>query len=208
MSRSFSISKKNFKDSMIIQRKQLENAHSNENVDYIKDNFKMSIVKYKALCLLLSFTSHSDSVTNDAFFKYKTKINPYIFRKVLSDQDYFFNKYHNRIYMNRLFYRFDIDPKEATKSPFILEQGYILYFLLLRIKKHFDQFNGDLEYDEKIFQHIPQKIRADIAMKGNLIFHFYNIIKNTFKYVASYLKKKEESQSIEERANDDKMIQN
>ena len=178
--------------------------------EYIKENFMMSLLKNKIIILLLELTSGKPELTKDAFFKFKILIDPEVFRKILAYQDYFFEKYHNRNYKVDLMYRFELSVDNVKDSCFVLEQGYILFFLLLKIRQHFEQYGSSKVYEDSIFKQIPQKERNDVSVSANIFVQIFGLFYDIFKFSTKCCRKKIEKnhQAILDISINDKKMEN
>ena len=92
-------------------------------------NFKISLAKYHCLMILNTLLDGFEK-TDYVYYLLRREIDPMTFRINFAYQYYFFKKFHMAEYRTNLFFRYHENINKDKNSPFIIENGFMLFFLL------------------------------------------------------------------------------
>ena len=90
--------------------------HDGEKVQKIRANFRITLLKQKALKVILELTNSGDVVTENAFLTIYSELDPVTLRKNYIFQSEMFKGYHKEKYRTGLLNRGMIDPENITQS--------------------------------------------------------------------------------------------
>ena len=97
--------------------------HDGTIEDQGRCNFKLSLLKMIAVEGLLECTNSGELVTQNAFLKMYSNLDPMIIRKLFSFQAEMFRFYHKEKYRSNMLNMNEVNPEEKTDSGFIIEVG-------------------------------------------------------------------------------------
>jgi len=139
----------------------------------LRQNLVISILKTKVVSILLDITSRSHKMTPQIYYDIIANIDPEVFRMNFCYLSVILDSHYHSKYEIELF-------NKLTKTSLIIEFGQFMYALLLRIKELSKDYQLDLEYQEKIFQHTPEEVRNDIDIQSGF---FVQILHLTMKLI-------------------------
>jgi hypothetical protein len=111
-------------------------------------NFMTSLAKYKCLIILIQLLVGRDA-TSYIYYLYRRVLDPEMFRLNFAYQAYFFERFHKNNYSMDLFFRYKNGIDMDSASPFIIEVGFQLYFLLMNMRNNFNK-----DFDEKYYRRL------------------------------------------------------
>ena len=74
--------------------------------------------------------------TDYVYYLLRREIDPMTFRINFAYQYYFFKKFHMAEYRTNLFFRYHENINKDKNSPFIIENGFMLFFLLKKMERN------------------------------------------------------------------------
>lgn len=117
-----------------------------------QNNFMISMIKYKVLIILLQLLV-GRSRNSYVYYSLRRILDPDVFRKNFAYQSYFIKRFHKGEYSLKLFFRYNIDVDTDNNSPLIMEVGFQLYFLLMKMSS-----NLAVDMDEKYYNRLVRFI--------------------------------------------------
>lgn len=151
-------------------------------------NFMISIIKFKSVSILLEMISGLEP-TDYIFYSFRRNLDPEIFRKGFAYQQYFVKYFHNNEYQTYLFHRNEMSVDKRTKSPLIIEIGFYLFFILMKMEKNL-AIDMDEKYYSRIVKLIPEKTKLYTTVNKNLVFEAIDLLKDIGKISTACCKQK------------------
>ncbi|CAI2387002.1 unnamed protein product [Moneuplotes crassus] len=177
-------------------RKRREEVYYGDEVTQPQNNFMISMVKYKSLLILLELLVGRNR-TNYVYYILRRVLDPDVFRKNFAYQAYFVKRFHRNEYSIKLFFRYNLDVETDNNSPLIVEVGFNLYFLLMRMSA-----NLAVDMDEKYYNRLVRFItlRETKSYKNNqwLIEDLWDFTKSLVNIFISNCHKKNKLIQMEE----------
>ena len=166
-----------------------------------KTNFMISMIKNKCAGILLEMISGLDP-THYIYYSFRRNLDPEMFKLNFAYQNYFIRNCHSNGYQTNLFLRDELDVNLRLKSPLIIETGFLLYFILMKM-----QLNLAIDVDEnymKIISLIPEKKKVYTTVSTNIFSEIYQLLKDIFLVSTSCCKKTRTTINVK-KVNDDSM---
>ena len=108
-------------------------------------------------------------------------------------QHHFFKVFNQNLYTNKVFFRYNEVNENASHSPIILEIGFLLYFIIIKLR---DWCEGNMtphrDY-EWIFNLIPEKKLIYITLNKNLLSEIYDIFNDVYYICKLFISRKSKS---------------
>ena len=98
-------------------------------------NFKISLAKYHSLMILNALLDGFE-ITDYVYYILRREIDPITLRTNFAYQYYFFKKFHMAEYRTNLFFRYHENINKDKSSPFVIEIGFLLFFLLKKMERN------------------------------------------------------------------------
>mmetsp|Transcript_29160 Transcript_29160/g.33361 ORF Transcript_29160/g.33361 Transcript_29160/m.33361 type:complete len:146 (-) Transcript_29160:1415-1852(-) len=142
----------------------------------------ISIAKYKCLQVLMQMLvgRRSDSYV---YYLFRRVLEPKTFRINFAYQAYFIKEFHQGEYSKDLFFRYDQHIDEDTESPLIIEIGFQLYFLLMRMRENMIN-DMDEKYYKRLIRFMSRKQRAAAAVTKFILLALIDFFIDVYKLVA------------------------
>ena len=121
------------------------------------------------------------------YYSFRRSLDPEIFRKNFVYQNYFIKNYHSNGYQTDLFLRDEIDVNKIVKSLLIIEIGFLLYFILMKMQKKL-AIDFDENYSE-IINLIPEEKKMYTTVSTNIFFEIFQLLKDIFLVLTSCCQK-------------------
>ena len=151
---------------------------SSEEITQPSNNFMTSLIKYKCLQVLLQLLV-GRSPTSYIYYLYRRVLEPRTFRLNFAYQSYFLEKFHKDEYRLELFFRYDQHIDSKVESPMIIEVGFYLYFLLMRMQENLIR-----DYDDKYYKYIlkllSQRNRSSSNVQNNTFISFWFFLQDVY----------------------------
>ena len=157
--------------------------HDGEKVQKIRANFRITLLKQKVLEVILELTNSGDLVTKNAFLTIYSELDPVILRKNYIFQSEMFKGYHKEKYRTGLLNRGMIDPEKITQSGFIIEIGYLIFYVLIKIHEFQLKHRSDRRYRKQIMRLMPEEVRNDVPFSQNTFVQFTELCEDTYKRI-------------------------
>lgn len=106
-----------------------------------------SLIKFKSLLVLQQMLVGREP-DSYVFYLLRRVLDPDLFRLNFAYQSYFFQNFHGSEYITDVFFRYSREESEKS-SPFIIEVGFQLYFLLMRMSENF-KIDEDENYTNRL----------------------------------------------------------
>jgi hypothetical protein len=106
-------------------------------------NYTISLAKYRCWVILNHLLDGHDP-SDYIYYLYRREISPDVFRMNFAYQHYFFTKFNNMEFKVNNFFQYNADINKINMSPFIIEIGFQLFFLLKKMEDNFK-----IDYDER-----------------------------------------------------------
>ena len=147
---------------------------SNDDITLPINNFMISLVKYKCL-LVLSQLLEGRSPTSYVYYSFRRILDPMVFRQNFAYQSYFMRKFHRNEYTSSMFFKYNSDIDRTFDSPLIIEVGFILYFLLMKMQRNLYQ-DMDEKYYKRLICLLSEKEKAASTTHKNLFLMIIDFI--------------------------------
>ena len=147
----------------------------------VKANFRIGLLKLKTLECLLELTNSGELVVQNAFLNIYSKLDPIIIRKNFAFQTEMFRYHHKEKYRTRLLNMAEIDPDDKTNSSFIIEIGYLMFSLLIKIDEFQMTGRKDHRYGQQIMKLLPEEVRNDVPFSQSTVMQISEFIIEIFK---------------------------
>lgn len=142
----------------------------------------ISVAKYKCLQVLMQMLvgRRSDSYV---YYLFRRVLQPKTFRLNFAYQTYFIAEFHKGEYSKDLFFRYDQHIDDDTASPLIVEIGFQLYFLLVRMR---DNMIDDMDdkYYKRLIRFMQRKQRAAATVEKFVLFSMVDFFIDVYKLIA------------------------
>lgn len=173
------------------------------------NNFMISILKYNCLMVLLQLLA-GRRPTSYVYYTLRRVLDPDTFRLNFAYQYYFVRKFHKGEYNMKLFFRYDRDVDVTNQSPLIIEIGFNLYFLLMKMQRNL--FNDmDEKYYNRIICLLSQKEKAASTIRQNLFMTIVSFFVDAYRLCTRCCKKNYtviSAQKIQHIKNSDREMKN
>jgi hypothetical protein len=100
-----------------------------EEIGLPSSNYKISQLKYR-ISVILNHLLNGYNERDYIYYLYRREIDPKVFRKNFAYQYFFFTELNNAEYRTRHFFQYNLDLNAERLSPYIVEIGFQLFFLL------------------------------------------------------------------------------
>ena len=138
-----------------------------EEITLPKSNFMISLIKYRCL-LVLSQLLEGRSSSSYVYYILRRVIDPDVFRHNFAYQHYFMTKFHKYDYTLKMFFRYKKDVNKTKGSPLIIEVGFNLYFLLMKMQENLYR-DMDEKYFKRLISLLGEKQKSVNAGTKNII---------------------------------------
>jgi hypothetical protein len=153
------------------------------------NNFMISMLKYKCLLVLMELLNDRDP-SSYVYYLLRRVIEPDVFRKNFAYQEYFIKKFHKSTYSLKMFFRYNNNVDSITGSPLIIEVGYLLYFMLMKMRP-----NLVGEMDEKYYNRLVKLLSNKDKMPSvggkNMVLSIIDFTNDIGRLISGVFKKKE-----------------
>ena len=151
---------------------------SSDEIKQPSNNFMTSLIKYKCLLVLLQLLV-GRSPTSYIYYLYRRVLEPKTFRLNFAYQSYFFEKFHKNEYRLDLFFKYDKHVDSKIESPMIIEVGFYLYFLLMRMQENLIRDYDD-KYNKYILRLLSKRNQSSSNVQNNTIITFGYFLKDVY----------------------------
>ena len=145
------------------------------------NNYMISLAKFKWTTVLLQMLIGSDP-TSYVFYHYRRVLDPELFRLNLAYVSDFANRYNDGKYTMDLFYKYNKNYDETDDSPLIIELGFRLYFLILRMKDNLI-LDMDEKYLNRILALLSQRTKSSGTVKKGILMEFFDFSADVYELV-------------------------
>jgi hypothetical protein len=107
--------------------------------DYVprpSTNYMISLAKFRVL-LILNHLLDGFEVDDYVYYLYRRSFTPTMFRKNFAYQQYFSHNISGNEYKTKMFFTYHQNLNVKQISPYIIEIGFELYFLLKKMEENF-----------------------------------------------------------------------
>ena len=164
-----------------------ENYNLNFNeITQPASNYMISLAKFKWTTVLLQMLIGSDP-TSYIFYHYRRVLDPELFRLNLAYVSDFANRYNDGKYTMDLFYKYNKNYDETDDSPLIIELGFKLYFLILRMKDNLI-LDMDETYLKRVLSLLPKRSKSSDIVKKGLLGETYEFGKDAYELITYWCK--------------------
>lgn len=146
-------------------------------------NFKIALLKGKALEIILELINSGELVTKNAFLTIYSELDPMIIRKSFVIQAEIFHKCYQGKYRTRLLNRGMLEMDQDKTSGFIIEIGYLLYSLLVKLDEFQLKYRSDRRYEKQIMRIMPEEVRNDIPFSNSTFIQITELIADVYKRI-------------------------
>ena len=143
------------------------NEFSLSEISQPDSNFMISLVKFKCATVLLQMLIGSEP-TSYVYYHYRRVLDPELFRLNLAYVVDFASRYNDGKYTMDLFYKYNKNIDDPDDSPLIIELGFRLYFLILRMKDNL-YIDIDEKYLNRILVLLSQRTKSSGTVKRGII---------------------------------------
>lgn len=147
---------------------------SNDDITLPINNFMISLIKYRCL-LVLSQLLEGRSTKSYVYYSFRRILDPTVFRQNFAYQSYFMKKFHRNEYTLGMFFKYNSDIDRTFDSPLIIEVGFILYFLLMKMQQNLYQ-DMDEKYYKRLICLLSEKEKAASTTHKNLLLMFIDFL--------------------------------
>ena len=158
-----------------------------DEVTQPKTNFMISMLKYKTL-LILSQLLVGRNRSSSVYYSLRKILDPDVFRRNFAYQKYFISKFHSNQYSLKMFFRYNLDVNDEKNSPLIMEVGFQLYFMIMKMSS-----NLAVDMDEKYYNRLIKLLsikEANLSTNSKgLIFNIYSFTLHMKNAIFSCYKK-------------------
>ena len=147
----------------------------------------ISLAKFKCLTVLLQMLV-GRTKTSYVYYLFRRVFSPEMFRLNFAYISDFIYHYHDKEYLMDLFFKYNKDIDDHKESPLIIEVGFRLYFLLMRMKDNL-QNDMDEKYLKRILCLLSERTKASSTIKKGIIIEIEDICKDIFELSTIWCKK-------------------
>ena len=152
-----------------------------DGTQVVNANFRMSLLKMKTLECLIELTNSGDLITQNAFMNFYSDLDPMIIRKNYTFQTEMFRYHHKEKYRSYLLNMSQVDPDQKTESGFVIEIGYLLFTLLVKIDEFQQTGRKDHRYGKQLMRLLPEEVRNDVPTSQAVIFQISEFVVDIYK---------------------------
>jgi large-conductance mechanosensitive channel len=146
-------------------------------------NFKIALLKGRAIEILLELINSGELVTKNAFLTIYSELDPMIIRKNFVIQTEIFNNSYQGKYRTRLLNRGMLEENQEKTSGFIIEIGYLFYYLLVKLDEFQIKHRSDHRYNKQIMRLMPEEVRNDIPFSDSTFIQMTELVADVYKRV-------------------------
>ena len=150
-------------------------------------NFMISLAKFKWLTVLLQMLVGRNP-TSYVYYLFRRVFSPEMFRLNFAYVSDFIYHYHDREYIMNLFFKYRNSIDDHEESPLIIENGFRLYFLLMRLKDNL-LYDMDEKYLNRILVLISQRTKASTTMRKGIGAEVFDFLKDVFDLSTKWWKR-------------------
>lgn len=147
-------------------------------------NYQISLAKYQVL-MLLNALLDGFSPNDYVYYLYRRELHPDKLRLNFAYQEYLLTKFHKSEYKLNLFFQYQDSVDKEKDSPFIIEIGFLLYFLIKKMEKNLRQDENEV-YNQSILRLLPSdKGFANVQVRNivvGTIYFYYDWVKIIIKF--------------------------
>ena len=118
----------------------------------------------------------SRSPSSYVYYTFRRVLDPDVFRKNFAYQDYFIKKFHKGQYSLKMFFRYNRSVDDEKNSPLIIEIGFHLYFLIMKMYPNL-ALDMDEKYEKRLVNLLSVKESKSSSPSKWLIVNMYYFAK-------------------------------
>jgi hypothetical protein len=111
-------------------------------------------------------------------------------------QEYFIRKFHKNNYSLKMFFRYNNNVDSATGSPLIIEVGYLLYFMLMKMHPNLVG-EMDEKYYNRLVTLLSNKDKLTSISGKNMVYSMFDFTVDLGYLIAGVFKKKQNIIALE-----------
>jgi len=151
---------------VVLGEDYVKTKQTKENPRFLKQNAVISILKTKAVSIVLDMLSRDHDYTDKIIYRLRTDVNSEVFRlnfmyqTIMLQTQYggnYYLSYFNKVYLPSI--------NNITRSSMVIELGHMLYSLVIRMHSLSSEGSVDLGYKRKIFDCLPKEVRNDFEIQ-------------------------------------------
>ena len=135
--------------------------------------------------------------TSYVYYLYRRVLDPELFRLNFAYTNDFRKRYNGGKYTMDLFFKYNIDFTKAGDSPLIIELGFRLFYLLMRMKENL-YIDMDEKYYKKILVLLTPKTKSSSKVKKGIILESFEFIYDFYELITAFWSHRDQSISIED----------
>ena len=156
------------------------NVHDNE-ISMPSTNFMIGLSKFKWVTILLQLLVGRDP-NSYVYYLFRRVLDPELFRLNLAYTYDFRSRYNNGKYTMDLFFKYSRSIDDPDDSPLIIEIGFRLYYLLLKMKDNF-YIDMDEKYLNRVLVLLSSRTKSSDTVKKGIIGEFTDFFSDVYDLV-------------------------
>ena len=140
-------------------------------------NYQISLIKYHVSKILNELLSGDKAQFNSVVLR---NISPNSLIKNLVYQYHFYKVFNQKNYTVDIFFRFIENDKDVPDSPIILETGFLIYFIIIKLKMSYEE--GCIPHQEysNLFSLISEKQVNYVTLNKSLLYEILDIFNDAY----------------------------
>ena len=144
------------------------------------------MAKFKCVTVLLQILVGREP-SSYVYYHFRRVLDPELFRLNLAYVYDFRQQYNEGKYTMNLFFKYIKDFDNADESPLIIELGFRLYFLLIRMKDNL-YLDMDEKYYNRILVHLSTKTNSSSRIKKGIIMESFDFMSDLYDLINTWWK--------------------